>query len=95
MEEAGNSSARRTFHHLKCKRRSRSAVWSTNVAEQAKKISETLSPRRTGLRNIVPDNPLRTPDLTNQRTLSPDSITAQLFKRITAEGLREDIREFL
>ena len=83
MEEARDT--RRTSQHTKLKRRARSVVWSENVAEQAKKISETLSPRRTGLRNIAPDNSASTSDSGIWR--NQDSKSARLFQRITVEGL--------
>ena len=65
------------------KRRARSVVWAVNVVEQAQKISETLSPRRTGLRNLVIE---KTENSNSGDRIRVEEKTAKLFDKIITEG---------
>ena len=52
------------------------------VADEAKKISETISPRRTGLRNFANG---KTADKSDSRK-KQDEKTAKLFDKMISEG---------
>ena len=65
------------------KRRARSVVWAVNVVEQAQKISETLSPRRTGLRNFTNE---KTENSNSDDRIRVEEKTTKLFDKIMIEG---------
>ena len=64
-------------------RRARSVVWAVNVVEQAQKISETLSPRRTGLRNFTNE---KTENSNSDDRIRVEEKTTKLFDKIMIEG---------